>query len=142
MNYSRKVESYINIEKLEKVYSEQWHEADERVKDFIWYMIHKKYPNIKDDKADELYEELIHKLYSEYDIIIKAKVKRRRMRVVIIKIGLLRYAPYLIDEGRELMCFSRILKRWTYSTTYPKSFRTRKAARRFLEDWSYDIDKS
>lgn len=111
MNYSRKVESYINIEKLEKVYSEQWHEADERVKDFIWYMIHKKYPNIKDDKADELYEELIHKLYSEYDIIIKAKVKRRRMRVVIIKIGLLRYAPYLIDEGRELMCFSRILKR-------------------------------
>lgn len=118
MNYSRKVESYINIEKLEKVYSEQWHEAD------------------------ELYEELIHKLYSEYDIIIKTKVKRRRMRVVIIKIGLLRYAPYLIDEGGELMCFSRILKRWTYSTTYPKSFRTRKGARRFLEDWGYDIDKS
>lgn len=77
MSYSKKVENYISIEKLEKVYSNQCHEADKRIKDFIWYIIHKKYPNIKDDKADELYEELIHKLFSEYDIIIKAKVKRR-----------------------------------------------------------------
>lgn len=77
MSYSKKIENYISIEKLEKVYSNQRNEADERVKDFIWYMIHKKYPNIKIDKADELYEELIHKLFSEYDIIIEAKVKRR-----------------------------------------------------------------
>lgn len=64
------------------------------------------------------------------------------MKAVIARRGLLKYTPYLIDEGGEIMCFSRVLNRWTYSTNYPKSFRTREAARRFLEDWGYDIDKS
>lgn len=64
------------------------------------------------------------------------------MKAVIVRRGLLKYTPYLVDKEGKLMCFHRVLNRWSYSTTYPKSFRTRKGARHFLEDWAYDIDKS